>query len=414
MTTRQLAQRAAKAASLCLSVENERRNLALRAIADALMQNSSKIRTANAKDVKIAQKAGLSTAMVNRLEIGEQGVVSMANAVRAIANQPDVVGEVVESYERPNGLKIKRERVPIGVIAMIFESRPNVVIDCSSLAIKSGNAILLKGGKEARHSNKVLGDIVRAAIAPYLPKDVVIVLDSTSRKSVQEMLKLPEYINLMIPRGGESLVKYVVANAQMPVVAHYKGICHTYVHEDADLEKALQICVNAKVQRPGVCNAMETLLVNRSVAEPFLKKLLPVYAFNAVEIRGCPQTRKIGGKAIRAATVKDWDTEYLDKIISIKVVNSLDEAIAHIQKHGSHHTEAICAKDAETIQKFISAIDASCVVVNASTRFNDGGELGLGAEMGISTSKIHAYGPMGARELTTMRFVVEGDGQIRG
>lgn len=414
MSTKLLAQKAHNAAVACLSIENERRNLALQAIADTLIQNIPKILAANAKDVRAAQKAGLSAAMVNRLEIGEAGVNAMAKAVRAIADQPDVVGEVVESYDRPNGLRVRRERVPLGVIAMIFESRPNVVIDCSALAIKSGNAILLKGGKEATHSNKVLGEIVRTAITPYMPKDAVIVLDSTSRKTVQELLKLPQYIDLVIPRGGEGLVKYVVANAQMPVVAHYKGVCHVYVHDDADLHQALNIALNAKVQRPGVCNAMETLLVNKDIAESFLKSLIPAYVGNGVEIRGCPRTRKIGGKSVRAATLKDWDTEYLDKIISVKVVDSVDDAIAHIQKHGSHHTEAICATDPEAIQKFISNIDASCVVVNASTRFNDGGELGLGAEMGISTSKVHAYGPMGARELTTMRFVVEGTGQVRG
>lgn len=414
MSTKILAQKARKAAAACLSIENERRNLALQAIADALTQNMSKILAANAKDVKAAQKAGLSAAMVNRLEIGEAGVTAMAQAVRAIADQPDVVGEVVESYERPNGLRVRRERVPLGVIAMIFESRPNVVIDCSALAIKSGNAILLKGGKEAAHSNKILGEIVRAAIKPYLPQDAVVVLDSTSRKSVQELLKLPQYIDLVIPRGGEGLVKYVVSNAQMPVVAHYKGVCHVYVHEDADLHQAMNICINAKVQRPGVCNAMETLLVNTQISEPFLKMLIPEYTKSGVEIRGCPRTCKIGGKTVRAASLKDWDTEYLDKIISVKVVDSVKDAVAHIQKHGSHHTEAICAKDAETIRQFVSAIDASCLMVNASTRFNDGGELGLGAEMGISTSKVHAYGPMGARELTTTHFVVEGSGQVRG
>lgn len=414
MSTLQLAQKSRKAAATCLSIENERRNLALQAIAEALTHNMPKILTANAKDVKAAQKAGLSAAMVNRLEIGEKGVHAMAQAVRAIADQPDVVGEVVESYERPNGLRVRRERVPLGVIAMIFESRPNVVIDCSALAIKSGNAILLKGGKEAAHSNKVLGYVVRASIKAYLPQDTVIVLDSTSRKSVQELLKLPQYIDLVIPRGGEGLVKYVVANAQMPVVAHYKGVCHVYVHDDADLHQAMKICVNAKVQRPGVCNAMETLLVNKQIAAPFLKMLIPEYTKSGVEIRGCPRTRKIGGKTVRAATLKDWDTEYLDKIISVKVVDSVDDAVTHIQRHGSHHTEAICAKDAESIRQFASAIDASCVMINASTRFNDGGELGLGAEMGISTSKVHAYGPMGARELTTTRFVVEGAGQVRG
>lgn len=414
MNTTTWAKKARLAASICLGRSNNDRNQALHAIASALVRNSARILAANVKDVKAARKAGLSAAMVDRLTLGEAGVTAMANAVRAIAGQHDVVGEVVETCQRPNGLRVRRERVPLGVIAMIFESRPNVVVDCSALSIKSGNAILLKGGKEATHSNKVLGDVVRHAIAPYLPKDSVIVLDSTSRKSVQEMLRLPQYIDLVIPRGGESLVKYVVANARMPVVAHYKGICHVYVHDDADLDQALKICVNAKVQRPGVCNAMETLLVNKRIAGPFLKELIPIYESLDVQVRGCPQSRKMGGKSVSPATAKDWDTEYLDKIISVKVVGSIDDAIAHIQKHGTHHTEAICATDPTAIQKFVSAIDASCIMVNASTRFNDGGELGLGAEMGISTSKVHAYGPMGARELTTMRFVVEGDGQVRG
>lgn len=413
MSTIQLARKARSAAQVCLTHSNDDRNRALRAIADALILNSARVFAANAKDVKAAVKAGLSAAMINRLEIGKTGVAAMASAVRAIADQPDVVGEVVESGERPNGLRVRRERVPLGVIAMIFESRPNVVIDCSALAIKSGNAILLKGGKESAHSNKILGEIVRAAIAPYLPKEAVIVLDSTSRKSVQELLKLPQYIDLVIPRGGEGLVKYVVANARMPVVAHYKGICHVYVHDDADLDQALRICMNAKVQRPGVCNAMETLLVSSRVADAFLAKLVPAFVEAGVQLRGCPRTRKIGGNGVKVASAKDWDTEYLDKIISIRVVDSEDEAIAHIQRHGTHHTEAICARDGAAIQKFIAAVDASCVVANASTRFNDGGELGLGAEMGISTSKVHAYGPMGARELTTTRFVVEGQGQIR-
>lgn len=414
MNTLQLAKKARAAAQDCLTCSNADRRHALLAIAEALTQNGHQILAANLKDTRAAARAGLSTAMINRLEINEAGVAGMSAAVRAIAAQPDVVGEVVESYTRPNGLRVRRERVPLGVIAMIFESRPNVVIDCSALAIKSGNAILLKGGKEAAHSNKILGNIVRTAIAKFLPKDSVIVLDSSSRKPVQELLKLPQYIDLVIPRGGEGLVRYVVDHAKMPVVAHYKGICHVYVHDDADLNQALRICVNAKIQRPGVCNAMETLLINARVAEAFLAKLIPVYLENDVQIRGCPRTRKIGGKVVRAATTKDWDTEYLDKIISVKVVDSVDDAIAHIQKHGTHHTEAICATDATVIQKFISGIDASCLMVNASTRFNDGGELGLGAEMGISTSKVHAYGPMGARELTTTRFVVEGEGQVRG
>lgn len=414
MTTLTLARRARRAAELGLTRSSSDRRRALLAMAAALITNSRKILAANAKDLHAARRDGLSPAMINRLELTKKSVQDMARAVRAIAGQPDVVGEVVESYARPNGLRVRRVRVPIGVIAMIFESRPNVVVDCAALAIKSGNAILLKGGSEARHSNTVLGDIVRSGIASDLPKDTVTVLPSESRKSVQELLRLPELVDLVIPRGGEGLVRYVVANARMPVMAHYKGVCHVYIHEDANPAEALRICLNAKVQRPGVCNAVETVLVHRKTASAFLKKLVPAYLAAGVEIRGCPRTRKIGGNAIRTATPRDWDTEYLDEIISIRVVDSLKSAIAHIQRHGTRHTEAICARDTAAIQKFISGIDASCIMVNASTRFNDGGELGLGAEMGISTSKIHAYGPMGARELTTTRFVVKGKGQVRG
>jgi glutamate-5-semialdehyde dehydrogenase len=409
----QLAQRAKKASLIAMSCGNEDRRRALLAIAEHLLKSSGKIVAANQRDLRDARKAGLGAAMINRLELTEKGITAMAQAVRDIADQPDVVGEIVEDYQRPNGLQVRRERLPIGVIAMIFESRPNVVIDCSALAIKSGNAILLKGGKEARHSNQILGDMVRSSIASVLPKDSVIVLDSSSRKAVQELLTLPQYVDLVIPRGGEGLVRYVVENARMPVVAHYKGLCHVYVHDDADLAQATAICINAKVQRPGVCNAAETLLIHQKVAQPLLSRLIPMLMENGVEVRGCPQTRKIGGRFVKAATAKDWDTEYLDAIISIKVVKSVDEAIIHIQRHGTHHTEAICARDANAIRQFVSKIDASCVMVNASTRFNDGGELGLGAEMGISTSKVHAYGPMGARELTTTRFVVEGAGQVR-
>lgn len=414
MKTILLAQRAKKAAQTCMGIDNPVRDHALHAIAEALTLNADRILAANAKDVKAARKSGLPSAMIHRLLLDKPAIAAMAKAVRAIARQPDVVGEVVEAYSRPNGLRIRRERIPLGVIAMIFESRPNVVVDCSALAIKSGNAILLKGGKEAAHSNKILGDIVRRAIAKYIPGESVTVLDSSERKAVGELLNLPQYIDLVIPRGGEGLVTYVVRNARMPVIAHYKGVCHGYVHGDADLNQALKICVNAKAQRPGVCNAMETLLVNDRIADVFLKDLIPVYTGLGIEVRGCPRTRRIAGRSVRPATAKDWDAEYLDKIISIKVVKSLDDAIAHIQRHGSHHTEAICARNDKAIRKFLSAVDASCLMVNTSTRFNDGFELGLGAEMGISTSKFHAYGPMGARELTTTRFVVEGQGQVRG
>lgn len=405
---------AARAASDKLrSSTAKARKQALAALALALVKQQKPILQANARDIAWAKEQGLTAAMINRLTLTDKSIAALAKSVREIARQPEVVGEIIETTRRPNGLLIQRERIPLGVIAMIFESRPNVVIDCAALAIKSGNAIVLKGGKEARHSNAILGDVVRRSIKPYLPMDSVIVLDSTSRDAVGELLHLPQYIDVVIPRGGEGLVRYVTENARMPVIAHYKGLCHVYVHSDAKLADAVKIAVNAKAQRPGVCNAAETLLVHEKVAKTFLSKLIPEFDALQVEVRGCSKTKKLFPK-VKAATAEDWDTEYLDRIISIKVVNGLDEAIAHIQRHGSHHTEAICAQTKTAIQRFFNEVDASCVVANASTRFNDGGELGLGAELGISTSKLHAYGPMGAREMTATRFVVHGKGQIRG
>ncbi|MBG08830.1 MAG: glutamate-5-semialdehyde dehydrogenase [Halobacteriovoraceae bacterium] len=391
-------------------ISEEFRVKALQRVSEALLDKKEKIIEENQKDIEKGKTEGLSDAVIDRLALNEERIKSMAEAVISIAKSPKVLGEIVSEFKRDDGLIIQRERIPIGVIAMIFESRPNVVIDCGALAFKSGNAIILKGGKEANHSNKLLTHIFQEAINDYVNPDVIQLLDS--REDLQEILTLKEHIDVVIPRGGEGLIQYVYENSKIPVIAHFKGLCHIYVHDDADLEKATDICMNAKTQRPGVCNAMETLLVHENMAKKFLPKLLTKLDSEGIEIRGCTQTKELFPKAIEA-TLGDYYTEYLDKILSVKVVPTHERAISHIEEHGTHHTEAILAKDPRVIEAFKKRVDASCIVVNASTRFNDGGELGLGAELGIATTKLHSYGPMGAREITTTRFVVKGEGHIR-
>ncbi|MEI8345979.1 MAG: glutamate-5-semialdehyde dehydrogenase [Pseudomonadota bacterium] len=413
-----LAKEAKKAAGILAASNANSRARALFAIAQTLREHQTQIIQENAKDLsagkKLVEEGKWAAAMLNRLQLTQENIHNMAQAVEEIIAQPEVVGEVLENYQRPNGLWVKRVRVPLGVVLMIFESRPNVVVDAAALAIKSGNAIILKGGKEAFHSNKILGELISQAIGPFIPANSVQLVESTDRHAVEELLTLNHYINLVVPRGGEGLIRMVYQKSTIPVVAHYKGLCHTYVHLDANMPHSVEICLNAKVQRPSVCNAMECLLVHQEIARPFLAALLPRFLEAEVEIRGCPKTLSLFPQySLKKASAEDWDTEYLDKILSLKLVDSVEEAIAHIRAHGTQHTEAICAQDSYTIDEFIRQIDASCVCVNASTRFNDGGELGLGAELGISTSKAHAYGPMGARELTIPRFIVFGEGQIR-
>jgi len=391
-------------------ISEEFREKALQRVSEALIQEKEKIIEENQKDIEKGKAEGLSEAFIDRLTLNESRVKSMAEAVLSIAKGPRVLGEIVSEFKRDDGLIIQKERIPIGVIAMIFESRPNVVIDCGALAFKSGNSIILKGGKEANYSNQILTNIFQEAIKDYVNPDVIQLLDS--REDVQEILTLKESIDVVIPRGGEALIQYVYENSKIPVIAHFKGLCHIYVHEDADLEKAVDICMNAKTQRPGVCNAMETLLVHEKIADRFLPKLLTKLDSEDVEIRGCPKTKDLFSKALEA-TLGDYYTEHLDKILSVKVVPTHEKAISHIEEHGTHHTEAILAKNPRVIETFQKRVDASCIVVNASTRFNDGGELGLGAELGIATTKLHSYGPMGAREITTTRFIVKGEGHTR-
>jgi glutamate-5-semialdehyde dehydrogenase len=337
----------------------------------------------------------------------------MAEGLREVARLPDPVGEVIRMWKRPNGLIVGRMRIPLGVIGIIYESRPNVTADASGLCLKSGNSVILRGGSEAFHSNQAIGQILRKVLVEVgLPQEAIQIFPHTERKAVREMLQLEGDIDLIIPRGGEDLLRFVTRHSKIPVIKHYKGVCHIFVDETADLEMATRVCLNAKVQRPGVCNAMETLLVHERVASRFLPKVARVLQKKGVELRGCSQTKKVLSH-IKETREEDWSQEYLDLILSIKVVKGIEEAAEHIAKYGSSHTEAIITSDYRNAQRFLREVNSSCVLVNASTRFNDGFELGLGAEIGISTSKLHAFGPMGLEELTTTKFIVYGEGQVR-
>ncbi len=393
-----------------LKITEEQRNLALKNIAKLLESNINNIIIENKKDLESAREQNLSQALIDRLKLDETRIRGIISSVEAIALQPQVVGEIVESTTRQDGLIINKQRIPIGVIGMIFESRPNVVIDCSCLAIKSGNSIILKGGKEAHHSNLALVKIVKDAIKDILPYNSVQLI--STREDVSNLLKQSKYIDVIIPRGGEKLIEYVYENSLIPVIAHFKGLCHIFIDKDYPLNQAIDICLNAKTQRPGVCNAMETLLIHKEYPKQNIINLLENLKQKQTELRLDQELLNIypGGKL---ASEQDWATEYLDNILSVKLISSVDEAISHIQKYGSNHTEAILSNSPKNIEKFQNEIDASSIMINASTRFNDGGEYGLGAELGISTTKLHAYGPMGAKEMTTLRFLVKGNGNIR-
>lgn len=409
MSVIDLAREAKEATLILQSLPEEQRLMALESIAVALAHHKADILSANKNDLDEAKKNNLGEALIQRMILTEKSIDQLAEMCRDVADQDQVVGMIVEEYTRPNGLVIQKQRIPLGVIGMIFESRPNVVVDGAVLAIKSGNAIILKGGKEAHHSNRKLFEILSNAVERILPRGTLSLVET--REDVNELLKLHQYIDLMVPRGGSALVNHVRANAMMPVVAHDKGLCHMYVHKDGDTSKIIDIVLNAKVQKPSACNALEGLLLHESF--PLNKNIIEALVNAGVEVRGSEEVLELHTK-VKKATPEDFNTEYLSNIISVKVVRDEDEAISHIQKHTSHHTEAIIAQDKEVIEKFLNSLDASALVVNASTRFNDGGELGLGAELGISTSKLHAYGPMGAKEMTTTRFLVKGNGQIRG
>ncbi|APW60049.1 Gamma-glutamyl phosphate reductase [Paludisphaera borealis] len=410
---RDLAARVKKASRAMALAGGAAKNAWLAASASALVARASEILEANARDVAAAPSLGLNAAAVDRLTLNTKRIGEMARSLTEIAAQADPIGEVVRSGRRPNGLEVTQVRVPLGVIFMIYESRPNVTVDAAAICVKSGNAAILRGGKEALHSNRALHRILADELARCgLPEHAVELVTTTDRAAVGHLLALPEFIDLAIPRGGESLIRRVVAEAKMPVMKHYQGICAVYVDQAADPEIATRIIVNAKAQRPGVCNAAETLLVHRAIAPTWLPKAAEALAAAGVELRGDAEAKAIV-PSMTAATAEDWDTEFLDKILAVKVVDSIDDAIAHIGRHGSSHTETIVTRDLAAARKFVAEIDSSAVIVNASTRFNDGGQLGLGAEIGISTDKYHARGPCGLNELTSTKWIVYGDGQIR-
>ena len=405
-----MAERAKRTSGELARLSTPAKNIILKNMAEKLLKRRKEILKANKKDVKHAKKRALSKALIDRLSLSSLRLENMARSLRGVASLPDPVGRVVKTTRRPNGLVIKKVRVPIGVIGMIYEARPNVTVEASGLTLKSGNAIILKGGSEAQNSNLAVTKILNETKG--LPENAIQIVKTTSRKAVKELLRLDDYIDLVIPRGGEGLIRMVRRESTIPVIAHAKGLCHTYVDGDVDLDMALKVVYNAKVQRPGVCNATETLLVHRDVAKKFLPSMAKKLEEVGVEIRGDFRTRKILPQ-IKKANESDWRAEYLDLILSIKVVNSLNEALYHILKYSSNHSEAIITKNKKAQERFLKEVDASAVFVNTSTRFNDGGEFGLGAEIGISTQKLHARGPMGLEELTTYKYLVYGKGQIR-
>ena len=407
--------KAAKAAAYELSlISTDEKNKVLRQMAKALLVQKDFLKRENQKDLRAAEDKGYTKALVDRLRLTDKVIDEMADCLLATARLKDPVGAVLSTFKRPNGLVIKKVRTPIGVIGIIYESRPNVTSDCIGLCLKSGNAVILKGGREAVHSNKAIFKILQKSLkGTSIPQDAIHLISSTDREAVSVLLKLDKFIDLIIPRGGEELIEFVAAHSRIPVIKHYKGICHTYVSDMADLNMAHKVCYNAKVQKPGVCNAMETLLVERHAAVRFLPGMITDFKEAGVEIRGCPITRKIIKKGIKAATEKDWETEYLDLILSVKVVENLKEAIEHINKYGSHHSDAIITDDKKEAENFLKSVDSACLYVNASTRFTDGYQFGFGAEIGISTDKLHARGPMALEELTTYKYLVLGKGQIR-
>ena len=408
-----MAKAARDAANKMGGVSSAQKNTALLAIAAGLEKEAGFIQAENKKDLAKAEEVGLSGAMIDRLTIKDETIASMAAGLKDVADLNDPVGTMGPTWIRPNGLQVARMRIPLGVIGIIYESRPNVTVDAAGLCLKAGNAVILRGGSEAFFSNQALASIIEKALtAAGLPDKTVQVVPVREREAVYALLKQEGFIDLIIPRGGEGLIRSVVENSKIPVLKHYKGVCHIYVDADADLEMARDISFNAKVQRPGVCNAMETLLVHRSVAGAFLPAMAAQFAEAGVELRGCAETCRIVADAQKAQE-SDWPAEYLDLILAVKVVSDMDEALTHIAAYSSNHSEAIVTRDYERAQRFVREADSSVVLVNASTRFNDGGQLGLGAEIGISTSKLHAFGPMGLEELTTTKFVVNGNGQVR-
>ncbi|MCM8812001.1 MAG: glutamate-5-semialdehyde dehydrogenase [Candidatus Omnitrophica bacterium] len=414
-TIEHLTRRAKEASSVLTGIPSDVKNRALVAMADGLEFGSQGILKANARDMKAAEKKGVRGALLDRLMLNAKRISEMAQGLRDVARLEDPVGKVVAQWKRPNGLVIRKVRVPIGVIGIVYEARPNVTADCAGLCVKAGNSVILRGGSEAFHSNRaIFRQLEKAALGAGLPKGAVNLVPLTDRRAVEILLGQVGLVDLVIPRGGEGLIRRVVDLAKVPVIKQYKGICHTYVDAQADLKMAEEICFNAKVQRPGVCNAMETMLVHKKAAPRFLPKMAKRFVEAGVELRVDPKARSfLRGFPVKAATKEDWATEYLALVLSVKVVDSLREAMDHIRRYGSGHSEAIVTKSRENAETFLRGVDSAAVYANASTRFTDGGQFGMGAEIGISTDKLHARGPMGLEELTTYKYVVVGRGQIR-
>ncbi|MDA8413198.1 MAG: glutamate-5-semialdehyde dehydrogenase [Desulfobacteraceae bacterium] len=413
----QVAQIAADArqASLAMArLSTTAKNDMLLAMAAALQEQTVHLIAENAADLEAGREKGLSAAMLDRLMLDEKRIAGIADALREVAALPDPVGEVTGMWKRPNELMVGKMRIPLGTIGIIYEARPNVTADAAALCLKAGNAVILRGGSEAIRSNRAIAEVLQGVMKELgIPVAALSLIPFTEREGVLEMLKQEEFIDLIIPRGGESLIRFVVENSRIPVIKHYKGVCHIFVDEGADFDMAERIIVNSKVQRPGVCNALETILIHKNAAAGFVPRIAATLSELQVELRGDDEFRSYAPQAT-PATEEDWHAEYLELILACRVVADMDAAIAHINRYGSLHTESIITSDYSRAQRFIREVNSSCVMVNASTRFADGNQLGLGAEIGISTTKLHSFGPMGLEDLTTTKFIVYGDGQIRG
>ncbi|WP_457576544.1 glutamate-5-semialdehyde dehydrogenase [Desulfomarina sp.] len=408
-----IAEKARKSSYSLMSLPTGTKNQVLLKIAQFLVEEKKYIQTENRKDIAAGEKKGLSPAMLDRLTLSDSVIDAMVSGLKEICSLPDPVGKFDGLVKRPNGLLVGRMSVPLGVIAMIYESRPNVTIDAAALCLKAGNSVILRGGSEAIHSNLALAAVLQKALDEQrVDRDCIQVIPVTDREAVNHLLTLEEQIDLVIPRGGEGLIRFVCRNSSIPVLKHYKGVCHIYMDRDGDPEKAIPVILNSKTHRPGVCNALEGLLVHKSIAEKFIPLIAGSLGEKGVKMLGCPRSVALSAN-IDPAGSDDWGREFLDLTLCVKIVEGFDEAKEYIRKYGSRHTESIITENYTTAQRFINEIDASAVMVNSSTRFNDGGELGLGAEIGISTTKLHAYGPMGLDELTTKKFVVYGQGQVR-
>ena len=410
----QLGQAARAAARIIARADSAAKNRALLAIADAIQRNSATLQAANRQDIAAARSSGLEAAMLDRLTLDSKAIANMVEGLHQIAALPDPVGEITDLKYRPTGIQVGKMRVPLGVIGIIYEARPNVTVDAAALCLKSGNAAILRGGSEALNCNRALADCVREGLAAAgLPETTVQIVNTADRAAVAELIVMREYVDVIVPRGGKSLIEHLMKDARIPVIKHLHGVCHVFIDESADPEKAIRIADNAKTSRYGTCNTMETLLVARAIAASILPEIAKIYAAKGVEMRGCAQTREILAD-IAAATEEDWFTEYLAPVIAIRIVDDLDAAMDHIQHYGSQHTDTIVTEDYSHARRFLREVDSSSVMVNASTRFADGFEYGLGAEIGISTDKIHARGPVGLEGLTSQKWIVLGDGHVRG